>query len=319
MSSTPIDYRSTDGSAPVIDGTAGSFLTWARAVLLNGYGSKSAAGWTEPFTAASNVAVFRLNSSVGTGAYVRFDDNSTGAGGAKEVLVRGYKTMSALSTGTDPCPTVAQFANGLVIRKSNTASSTARAWQATACRKWCYLIIDSSGAGIADGGAYFFGDIHSMTAADAYQFLLAACNVENGNAASNRGAFFSTTAGSPASVPVVGAYLMRNYAQTAGAIQVCLLCPFGTGAAVGSGPLAVPHGPNAGEFMTEALVLESVNNIRGVMPNLYWPWQLRPLTDLSTRADCPEIGTTVLAKSFRPIENTASGQGQLLIDITTAD
>jgi hypothetical protein len=39
-------YRSTDGSAPVLTGQAGKLTDLLDAILVNGYGSKTAAGWT---------------------------------------------------------------------------------------------------------------------------------------------------------------------------------------------------------------------------------------------------------------------------------
>jgi predicted chitinase len=40
------EYMSTDAGAPVLDGNAGSMNTVLRAILVNGYGAKPAAGWT---------------------------------------------------------------------------------------------------------------------------------------------------------------------------------------------------------------------------------------------------------------------------------
>ena len=126
MSATPIIYDSTDASAPVIDGQTGSLITALRAILVSGYGAKAAAGWSEPFTAAANIAVFRNNSTVGSGTYMRIDDAGSTAATGKTAVVRNYSAMTALSTGTNPYPSVAQESTGLFIRKSEAATSAAR-------------------------------------------------------------------------------------------------------------------------------------------------------------------------------------------------
>lgn len=51
-------YKSTDVGAPTIGRTAGALITLLDACLVNGYGSKAAAGWTKPFT-GTNQAVFK--------------------------------------------------------------------------------------------------------------------------------------------------------------------------------------------------------------------------------------------------------------------
>ena len=52
----PTVYRSDDASAPVITGTAGDLVMALDAILVNGYGAKSAAGWTIAYTGANKRA-----------------------------------------------------------------------------------------------------------------------------------------------------------------------------------------------------------------------------------------------------------------------
>jgi len=131
----PIEYRSTDGSAPVVTGVAGSLIALLDAILVNGYGAKAAAGWTKPYT-GTNLAAFKNG---GNGHYLRIDDTATQMGRCTL-----YESMTAVSTGLYPTPTTAVFSGGLYMRKSITADATARPWICWASAKHFLLIIKSS-------------------------------------------------------------------------------------------------------------------------------------------------------------------------------
>ncbi|MGE3907973.1 MAG: hypothetical protein AB7K36_01385, partial [Chloroflexota bacterium] len=55
MTTTRI-YRSTDSGAPVLTGQAGSLLNLLDKCLVDGYGSKAAAGWSRPYTGTNKTA-----------------------------------------------------------------------------------------------------------------------------------------------------------------------------------------------------------------------------------------------------------------------
>jgi len=129
----PTVYRSDDTSAPVITGTAGDLVTALDAILVNGYGSKAAAGWTAPYT-GTNKRVYRQGS--GPQHYLRVDDAD-----ARLSRVVGYGAMSDVDTGTNPFPTAAQISGGLYVRKSIAASATARPWICFATNATVYLFI----------------------------------------------------------------------------------------------------------------------------------------------------------------------------------
>lgn len=154
-------YRSTDSSAPTLSGTVGSLVALLDACLVNGYGSKTAAGWTKPFT-ATNGAVFRPGS--GVQHYFHIDDNSPNAtAAAREAQIRGSETASAFQTGTGFFPTTTQIAllSGLAIRKSASADGTARAWTVIADDRTCYLfVLTTDGAGVYL--AITFGEFYSL-------------------------------------------------------------------------------------------------------------------------------------------------------------
>lgn len=137
-------YKSTDTSAPTLNGTTGSLIALLDAVLVNGYGSKSAAGWTKAFS-GTNLAVYRNSPTQGTGHYLSIDDNGGGGNGAREANARGAVVATATNAATavagmtEPFPTAAQVARGLTITKSRTLDSTARKWVIVADQRTFYL------------------------------------------------------------------------------------------------------------------------------------------------------------------------------------
>jgi hypothetical protein len=322
MSATPIVYSSLDASSPAIDGlTTANLNVWARAVLVNGYGAKSPAGWTEPFATAGGVAAFRNNSVAGSGSYLRIDDSGSGTGGTREALVRAYKTMSDLNTGTDPTPMVSQLTSGLVVRKSSALSSSARSWWAIANRKWFYLFVDSNGADISAGRSHgfclFAGDLQSIRPGDAYNFFVAAGVTQN---ATTRCPLFNTGVAVNTTTISSGAYLMRNYAQSPNALLAWVNSSFGVASVLGgASTFAYPHEVNNGAWVLRVLVSEGGNRPRGFMPNCYAPHHDKPYNDLTSLPDIPSAGITGIAKTIYPTENTSANAGQLIFDTTSAD
>lgn len=169
-----IEYRSTDSGAPTLNGTSGSLIALLDACLVNGYGSKSAAGWTKEY-AATNKAVYRP--SHGNRYYLRvLDDGSDGTNGARVARVRGYETMSDVDTGTGPFPTDAQVSGGLFIGKSSTADSTARTWVLLADGKRFVLFVAYHASSLGAYAQNYFGDLGGVSAADIYATMLSAAN-----------------------------------------------------------------------------------------------------------------------------------------------
>lgn len=125
-------YTSEDAGAPVLTGEAGSLVNVLSKILVEGYGSKVAAGWTKPFT-DTNKAAFKM--AAGTPSmYLRIDDSN-----AQDARVVAYVDMTDVDTGTSPFPTSGQQAGGLYCRKSATAGSTARPWYCIANDKAFYI------------------------------------------------------------------------------------------------------------------------------------------------------------------------------------
>lgn len=180
-------YRWDDTSAPVLTGQAGSLTTLLDAVLVNGYGSKTAAGWTTAFT-TTNKRAYKQNTTGGvhpTGYHLYIDDTGPGGGGAREARACAFETMSAITpVGTGQVPNALQSGIGvgtLVIRKSNTNDSTARRWYVVANGQTLYLFIEMGDQSppTIQGTGFVFGDFKSYKSGDAYAIMIIGRQTEN--------------------------------------------------------------------------------------------------------------------------------------------
>lgn len=158
-------YRSTDTSAPVLSGTAGSVIALLDACLVNGYGSKASSGWAKSFS-GTNKAAYRAPQ--GTRPYFRIDD-----AGTTSARIRGFSDMTDVDTGTNPFPTDVQISGGLYIYKSITADATARGWLLIADQKAFYLFAYPSyttlGSSTNTDSQIFFGDLKTYKPGDTLQ------------------------------------------------------------------------------------------------------------------------------------------------------
>jgi hypothetical protein len=203
-------YKSTDTSAPTLNGNAGSLITVLDAILVNGYGSQAAAGWTKSYSGA-NGADYRSGS--GTQYYLDVNDNGPGAGTGKEARIRGYAAMTAFQTGTNAFPTAAQLTNGLFVRKSATADGTARAWKCIADNKTFYFFARTTD--IANNYlSFMFGDIKTLSSPDSNNCVIVARTTEN-NATSTPEQMSATC---NLNTTLSGHYIAGDYLNTIGSI-----------------------------------------------------------------------------------------------------
>jgi hypothetical protein len=172
-----ITYRSDDASAPVLSGQAGALVGILDACLVNGYGSKAAAGFAKEFS-GTNKAVYRA--ATGNRLRLRVDDTTT-----TYARILGYETMTDVDTGTELFPTTAQISGGLYMLKSTTADATARPWILIADDKAFVLITGCAqtaiGNSAASDGVMQFGDGKSYKASDAYCTTIIGHNSSSSN------------------------------------------------------------------------------------------------------------------------------------------
>ena len=225
-------YQSTDASAPVLTGTVGALTALLDAVLVNGYGSKTAAGWSIAYT-TTNKRVYTMASG-GTGFSVYIDDTGPGAGAAREARATGFEVPSGLGTGTGQFPTAAQSTIGIgavVIRKSTTADSTARPWFIVADGHTFYLFADTGDfTGPSQGLPFYFGDFFSYSPTDSYNCAIIGRMLEN-TGASNNGTMnglssanietfsqLNTISSTPMAQTINGHFVVRNFNGVGGSL-----------------------------------------------------------------------------------------------------
>jgi hypothetical protein len=248
-------YRSTDGSAPTLNGTTGALITVLDAILVDGYGTQPAAGWSKAYS-GTNKAAYRMGAAAAARMYFRVLDDGSHAQGAKEASIRGWESMSDVDTGTDGFPTVAQVTNGMQIAKSTTADSTARAWIAAADDRTC-LFFTQADAGSTDWFFHYFGEIYSYTPSDAYGCLLAGQAVGSAIGSGNHGAIDCNTPHS-SSWTMGSQYLTRLHTGVGTSVQAGKLVPTGmkrTGTLFNGWYLPQVNPADGGVYLSEILVV----------------------------------------------------------------
>lgn len=260
-------YRSTDGSAPTLSGTAGDLITVLDACLVNGYGSKAAAGWTKSFS-GTNTATYRQGSGSNQ-YYLNVNDNGPGAGTGKEARIFGSETASAVLTGTNLFPTAAQFTNGLFVRKSNTADATVRPWVVLADARTMYMFILTNDT----ANAYYpwmFGEIYSLKSSDLGRCAITGRNTENSGSVAFE--FFDILCS--LGTNRTGHYLARDTQNNVGAILFGQAGDITLGHANGGtnvGTLTYTNPADSRIYTTPARVIQTTggNHVRGRMRG-YW-------------------------------------------------
>jgi len=169
-------YSSSDAGAPALPGTVGSLLTVLNAVLVNGYGTQPAAGWSKPFADAANIGCYK-NGTGSTGLNLVVNDAGYNATpGAREALACGWETLAGIASpvgsGGGQFPTPAQFGTvgAVAWHKSTTADATARPWIILADAHTFYMWVFHNGANYTHWG---FGDLFSVkSTTDAYRCFI---------------------------------------------------------------------------------------------------------------------------------------------------
>lgn len=229
-------FASTDTGAPVLTGQVGSLISLLKACLVGtagvaygtGGSAKSAAGWTNAYEniGANKIAFRNSVAAGGTGCYLRVADNGGMTGGAREASCRLYFTMSDVDTGTDPTPTVAQYSDGLIARKSGTTDSTAREWFLAADERTLYLSVkettrSDTGSTWSTYCCFAAGDYASDDPAQTWACFIAGNRVSVTASLGNSQGYSIANMSSNALNP--GLYLMRSVSHTSGPVNAGIL------------------------------------------------------------------------------------------------
>lgn len=300
-------YYDDDASAPVLTGLAGSLISVLDACLVNGYGSKGAAGWTKEFS-GTNLAVYRAPS--GLRHYFRVDDT-----GGADARIRGYETMSGVSTGTGPFPTDAQVSGGLYLRKSDTANSTVRGWMIIASDTGVYMLLNSAAASwlsahTSSVNHSYFGEYVSRVPGDAYSTCIIG--------ATGSGLYQNKMNHMTSS----GCYSPRSYLQTGastGNFREPELDPIGItyfGPSSGTSFTQFPD-PITGELnLTRIMLIEDVGQgrvIRGYLPGAWGHHHL----SMATHGDTFNGSGTTAGKTFMLFDSPySSNNGRMIFEIS---
>lgn len=163
-------FKSTDAGAPVLTGQIGKMIAVLDWVLV------TKGGWAKAFT-GTNLAAYRSNT--GNRFYLRVDDTQT-------ILtrLRGYRAMTAISTGTNefPATSVAAAATWGTC-KSTTADATARAYWGIRTDRYVFLVTETADplTTMAHRTAFAFGDVPSYCETDPFNTAIMGMNYpENG-------------------------------------------------------------------------------------------------------------------------------------------
>ena len=262
-------YRSSDVGAPTLSFAAGSFIALLDACLRTGYGSKAGAGWTKPFTGA-NIAVFKQGAG-GNNRFIRVWDARAGtdpATSTRTANVRGYETMTAVSTGTNPFPTTSQSgSNGLMVRyavDSALGSPAPNEWMVRANSNWFDVHISTGGSGYptyACDGRLIFGSFPSLKSGDTFNDLIVAD-------ANNAYTFYAYTDNQNGS-----AYVSRSDTGVVGAKEAMITNVFGDGndSYTGNGfPTKYPYPARVNNTMLiHPLGVYCDGQLRGALPGLW--------------------------------------------------
>jgi len=207
-------YKSTDGSAPALSGTAGALITVLDGILVNGYGAQSAAGWAKTYSGTNKAAYTQGSGS--NGMLLRVQDDAGGTGGAKEALLRGFEAMTTVDAGTGPFPTDPQSAltsDSVVCRKSASADATARAWIAVADSRTVYFFVLTTDVA-STYLAFAFGEFYSLVNSDAYRCMIIGRTSENSAA----GSVEKLDTLSAYNAAVTGHFFARGHTGTGGSV-----------------------------------------------------------------------------------------------------
>lgn len=154
--SVPTILRSTDAGAPTLNGTAGSLYAvfkWALPLL----------GWSIEYDDGISKIAFRNDALKGSGAYFQLtDDDSHGTADARACQIKGYRSMTALDTGTDGFP-----ASDAFLWKSQTLDATAREYLIIGDERSFWAGLEYLEFSNTEGyRTYYIGDFNSSVAGD---------------------------------------------------------------------------------------------------------------------------------------------------------
>lgn len=260
---TVLVYRSTDDSAPNLTQTAGSLISVLDFCLL------TTAGWTKEFS-GTNLATYRPPS--GNRFYLAIDDTTT-----TYARIRSFEEATAEgvaeSSGSGPMPTDTLLSGGGYVQKGASL-----AWHCYVSDRSMYLFTSVSWY----AHAIFWGDLAEPIPGDSYHTALIAA-VESMQPTVSPFARVST---SPSVMS--GHWVHRSYSQLSGSVAGGkFIAEFVGGSYLGAAGDSYPSRVENALKMSrvpfgEVVASPSAVIMRGILPGLWDPLHLAPLTPLDT-------------------------------------
>lgn len=246
--------------------------------------AKAGLQWTRPFSAGTNAQTYRSADTGSNQFYLQVIDNGGMTGGAKEAGFYGAEVMSADQVVTSgQFPTVAQFANGLGLRKSTTADATTRAWALIGDDRTFYLVPTTGDSAATANNSMGFGYFISFKPGDGFNTFVAG-NTSFSNAANAAYVSGLNAALSFSASPVgQGFAFARLYSQTGGAVIGGLTGQTGTTATyqtIGANAwITYPNPADSGLYVIQALLQDATSSARGRLPGWFMPQHQTPLSN----------------------------------------
>lgn len=279
----PTFYQSSDAGAPILNGTVGSAITFLDAILVDGYGSQPAAGWTKLFSGTNEAVYESGNQRV---LHVLDDGSRIDA---RFAIVRGANGATGVSVSdlANPFPPGAS----LVWPKSTVTNSTARDWMVAATSTQIVFIF-SPGENSNFGNEkvwlpFFFGEFPGSIPGDLNRWITTGYDLPSVGSSSSvifcrtpTTVFFSS--GNAAYGPIGGLCASVDGTQSAINGFFNVTCPEGQGGttvAIGetTGGVVDYPSPSQGDLGISPFYIysnEADNKaVRGQLPGLYMPLQ----------------------------------------------
>lgn len=149
-------FRSSEVGAPQLGSTtSGDLLTILRACLVEGFGSRTAAGWTMPFSDLPNkIACFKS----ATGDTLRLDDSIH----YQYASGLGFKSMSDLNTGIEQYPNADTIGDDTTyhwrLQKRYGTATQHDPWYVVASEDWFYFVQFQNSTNQNYPSGFYFGE-----------------------------------------------------------------------------------------------------------------------------------------------------------------
>ena len=269
-----------DAVVTVIDTTtftyavAGSPSTPATGTITS---KRAPADFAKSF-AGTNQAAYRSNNVAYTRPYLQVLDDGAGTAGNFEARMRGFETMSSVTVGTGPFPTVAQSAFGYIQKKSATLDATARPWciisDGVTFYTWILHNQTTAVAFSTTSNQAFpcgFGDIVSYKSGDAYSGFLCGTGSESTTTSNTDGLCYQATGlTGPTTLATSPLCMPRDFTGT-GTSKFNAWIGTGTQVAMSSSVvIPYPNPTDGAMYVVPIQVIQGTpNSIRGKCPGLY--------------------------------------------------